>query len=71
MTYKRQWRELSDETKQKISQSSLNKHKSESHKAHISQAMKDYWQNVPHRPNGELSMDEFLGRNNNDGKTSK
>ena len=70
MTYKRQWRELSDETKQKISQSSTNKPKSETHKAHISQSMKDYWRNVPHRPNG-ISMDDFLGSNNNDGDNSK
>ena len=48
--YKRQYRELSDETKQKISNSSRNRPKSEQHKQHISQGMKDYWQNVPNRP---------------------
>ena len=48
--YKRQYRELSDETKQKISNSSRNGPKSDQHKQHISQGMKDYWQNVPNRP---------------------
>ena len=48
--YRRQYRELSDETKQKISNSSRNRPKSDQHKQHISQGMKDYWQNVPNRP---------------------
>lgn len=48
--YKRQYRELDDETKMKISDSSRGKHKSEQHKQHISQAMRDYWETVPHRP---------------------
>lgn len=63
-TYKRQWRELSNEHKEKISQSSLNKPKSTEHKEHISQAMKDYWRGVPHRPDGEeehITMAEYLG----------
>lgn len=48
--YKRQYRELSDETKQKISNSSRNRPKSDQHKQHISRGMKAYWQNVPNRP---------------------
>ena len=48
--YKREFRELSDETKLKISRSSSNKPKTDSHKQHISQAMKRYWKSVPHRP---------------------
>ena len=48
--YKRQYRELSDETKQKISNSSRNRPKSDQHKQHISRGMKDYWQNGPNRP---------------------
>ena len=52
--YKRQYRELEDATKQKISQSSRNKPKSEQHKQHISQAMKDYWRGVPHKPDDEM-----------------
>lgn len=48
--YKRQYRELSDETKQKISNSSRNRPKSDQHNQRISQEMKDYWQNIPNRP---------------------
>ncbi len=60
--YKRQWRELSDEHKEKISQSSSGKPKSTAHRQHISQSMKQYWQGVPHRPDEEhMSMDEYLG----------
>ena len=51
--YKRQWRELSDEHKKKISQATANKPKSYTHRLHISQAMKDYWREVPHKPGGE------------------
>ena len=60
--YKRQWRELTDTHKEKISQSSSGKSKSMAHREHISQSLKQYWQGVPHKPNEEhLSMDEFLG----------
>ena len=58
--YKRQYRELEDATKQKISQSSKNKPKSETHKQHISQAMIDYWETVEHRPDGETTMDDII-----------
>lgn len=58
--YKRQYRELEDATKQKISQSSKNKPKSETHKQHISQAMIDYWQTVPNRPNDETTTDDIV-----------
>jgi hypothetical protein len=45
--YKRQFRELSDETKDKISKSSKGKRKSFSHRQHLSQALQDYWKTVP------------------------
>lgn len=48
--YKRQYRQLEDETKQKISASSRNKPKTEEHKEHIRQGMERYWQTVPDRP---------------------
>ena len=51
--YRRQYRELSDETKQKISNSSRNRPKSEQHKQHISQGMKIYWESVPTNPNSD------------------
>ena len=70
--YKRQYRELDTATKQKISNSSKGKSKSETHKQHISQALKDYWRNVPSKPQCEhITMDEYLGiANNQDVKPS-
>lgn len=62
--YKRQWRELSDEHKKKLSQAATNKPKSAEHRQHISQAMIDYWRGVPHKPSGETehtTMKDFLG----------
>ncbi len=59
--YKRQYREIDNETKQKISVSSKNKPKSETHKQHISQGMLDYWQTVPHRPDNDgTTTDEIV-----------
>ena len=52
--YKRQFRELSDETKDKISKSSKGKRKSFFHRQHISQALKSYWDTVPSRGNNEV-----------------
>ena len=64
---KRIYRELSDETKAKISQSSKNRPKSDSHKTHISQSMMRYWQTVPHRPEIEhATMDALLGTASDD-----
>ena len=63
--YKRQYRQLSDETKNKISTSAKNKPKSEIHKQHLSQAMLRYWQTVQNKPDS-LSMNDFLNPNNND-----
>lgn len=52
--YKRKYRELDDDTKQKISQSSKGKPKSYSHRQHLSQALQDYWKTVPSRGNNEV-----------------
>ena len=49
MTYKRQYRELDDDVKEKISRSTSNKPKSEEHKLHISQGMEKYWSTVPNK----------------------
>lgn len=46
----RQFRELSDETKRKISTSMVNRPKSDQHKANISKSMKEYWQTIPNKP---------------------
>ena len=50
MEYKRQYRDLPDEVKQKISASTKGKAKSYDHKLHISQGMKKYWSAVESRP---------------------
>ena len=47
---KRQFRQMSDETKAKISQSMRNKSKSFSHKENISNGLKNYWKTIPNRP---------------------
>lgn len=58
---KRQFRELDQETKEKISRSNKGKIKSDLHKQHISQAMRKYWSQIPNKPT-DVSMDEFLGK---------
>lgn len=65
--YKRQYRQLSDETKNKISNSNKNKPKTEIQKQRIRQAMIQYWKTVPNKPNS-LSMGDYLKRNDNDRK---
>ena len=47
--YKRQWRELEDSTKEKISKAMKGKSKSSYHKEHIRQSMLNYWQTVGHK----------------------
>ena len=58
---KRIYRELDTETKQKISKANTGKRKSESHKQHLSQSMKRYWQGVPNKPK-QTTMDDLIGR---------
>lgn len=48
---KRQFRELSDDTKMRISQSLRGRSHSETHKQAISDAMRQYWATIPYRPN--------------------
>ena len=50
MEYKRQYRDLPDEGKQKISASTKGKAKSYDHKLHISRGLKKYWSTVENRP---------------------
>ena len=47
MEYKRQYRDLPDGVKEKISASMKGRAKSYDHKQHISQGMKKYWSSVP------------------------
>lgn len=49
MEYKRQYRDLPDEVKEKISASMKGRAKSYDHKQHISQGMKKYWPSVPRK----------------------
>ena len=50
MDNKRQYRQMSDETKAKISQSMRGRSKSITHKENISAGLKGYWQSVPNKP---------------------
>ena len=50
MEHKRQYRELSDETKNKISNSTRGKSKSFTHRQHLSIALKAYWETIGNRP---------------------
>lgn len=56
MQYKRQYRELDDDTKEKIRQSSKGKPKTADHKAHISRGMYKYWDSVPNKPSSGWSI---------------
>lgn len=62
--YKREWRELSDEHKEKISRATAGKHKTAQHREHIRQSMLKYWDTVEHRPaaeSGHTTMDDLIG----------
>ena len=61
MESKRQYRELSDETKQKISASSKGKRKSFAHREHLSQSLKNYWRTIPNKPT-QTTMDDLIGK---------
>lgn len=49
-TPNRQYKQLSDATKQKISFKMKGRSKSDSHKVAISKGMSEYWKTVPNRP---------------------
>ena len=59
--YKRQYRELEDTTKEKIRVAACGQPKSAMHKQHISQAMRNYWRGVPHRPQSGITMNDLIG----------
>ena len=48
---KRQFRQLNDDTKQRISQSLKGRGLSDSHKQAISNGMRAYWSTIPNKPN--------------------
>lgn len=58
---KRIYRELDAATKEKISHSTKGKAKTMSHRQHLSQSLKRYWEGIPHRPE-HTTMDDLLGK---------
>ena len=49
----RQYRQLSDQTKAKISMSMKGKTKSFTHRENISNGLRNYWKTVPDKPSEE------------------
>lgn len=47
---KRLYRQMSDATKSKISQSLKGRSKSMTHAENISKGLKNYWKNIPNKP---------------------
>ena len=56
--YKRQYRQLDDNTKKKISQSLKGTTKSATHTQAISDGLKKYWTSVPNQPNNNENKTE-------------
>lgn len=59
MEYKRKCRQMSDETKQKISQSLKGRSKSMSHVENIKNGLRNYWKNIPNRPDVEQKNSQY------------
>lgn len=57
---KRQYRNLRDDTMQRIAQKLRGRSFSSSHKQAISDAMKAYWATIPYRPNENNESEEPL-----------
>lgn len=57
MERKRRFRELSPETKAKISQAMRGKSKSFTHRENIRNGLKEYWKTVPNKPTNEKAED--------------
>lgn len=59
--YKRVDRQVSPETRQKISQSLKGRSKSYSHRTHIAQGVKNYWEQIPRgEDNGSTTIDDIV-----------
>lgn len=61
----REYRELKDATKQRISQRLKNRTLSDSHKQAISDSMKAYWSTVPNMPKYTNNKNKNLLKNEN------
>ena len=57
-TKKRMYRELNEETKQKISQALRGRRKSAAHILAISKAMKKYWESIPKKAKEDKTKEE-------------
>jgi hypothetical protein len=58
MKHKRKYRELEKSVREKISLANKGKSKSLSHRLHLSQSLKRYWDSVPSKPQ-DMSMQEY------------
>lgn len=61
--YKRQYRQLNDDVKERISASTRNRPKTGQHKEHIRQGMLQYWQTVPDK---EDDLNKVLNEDENE-----
>ena len=61
----RKYRELKDDTKQRISQSLKGRGLSDSHKQAISDGMRAYWSTIPNKPNNENNESKNLFNDEN------
>lgn len=58
--YKRIDRQVRPETRQKISQSLKGRSKSLTHRAHIAQGVKNYWEQIPRKNSDATTMDDII-----------
>ncbi|MBQ8270979.1 MAG: hypothetical protein IJZ22_07250 [Bacteroidaceae bacterium] len=56
----RKYRELKDDTKQRISQSLKGRGLTDSHKQAISDGIRAYWSTIPNKPNNENNESKNL-----------
>ena len=61
---KRQFRQLNDDTKQRISQGLKNRTLSDSHKQAISDGMRAYWSTIPNKPNENNDIKNSINNEN-------
>lgn len=59
----RQQRQLSDETRKKISEAMRGRHKSDRHKAAISRGMLHYWAQIPYLNTTEINNENVVPLN--------
>lgn len=60
--FKREYRDVPEDVRKRISQTMRHKCKSFTHKQRISQSMKNYWKNVKWKNNGENTEERDEGK---------